>query len=63
VLSPAYLVISGSRYTLSTTGPADAYFTDSGSGRLAIDSGATATEPGIRLTSNGTRITLYGTPS
>lgn len=62
VLSLAYLVLSGTRYTVSATGPAAAYFSTTG-GRISIDAAATANATGVRLNTAGTRITLYGTPA
>ena len=53
-----YIVTSGSRYALTTVGPADAYLGDAGSGRVDIDTGATEHANGALLLKIGTRTRL-----
>jgi hypothetical protein len=40
-LQRAYLVTNGDGYSFSTTGPADAYLVDDGSGNIVIDTDPT----------------------
>ena len=56
---PAYLVESGGRYQVSTTGPAAAFFGDAGGGRVQIDAAATAHANGVRLLAVGPRIRAF----
>lgn len=58
-VATAYLVLSGSRYTVDTTGPADAYLGDNTGGRVTIDAAATSHANSARLLSVGTRIRLF----
>lgn len=53
-----YLVESGGRYTLSSTGPADAYLHDTGDGRLHIATSGTQ-DATIYATSGGTRYSIF----
>lgn len=62
VLGSAYIVLQeDGTYTVSDTGPADAFFADDGAGGIVIDPAATAHAAGIRFNAAGGNITLYGT--
>lgn len=54
----AYLVLSGGRYTVSTTGPADAFLGDAGGGRVDIDAAATENANSALLFKHGTRFRI-----
>lgn len=57
----AFLVLQANgRYTVSTTGPADAYFGSAGGGRVKIDASATEHRPNVRLVKVGDRFRAFG---
>jgi hypothetical protein len=55
----AFLVASGSRYTVSDTGPATAYLGASGATRVTIDPAATEHANGAALLKISTRYRIF----
>lgn len=55
----AFLVLSGSRYTVSDTGPADAFLGASTGTRVKVDPAAGAHANGARLVKIGTRYRIF----